>query len=129
MNNQSPSIVEDFDSSEDESDEDRPKQSDPLTKEENIPFENHILCDPQAKPSVTAVVKSVEPSTESCESVNLLYTFIGSDKIYSDKDFPIKNINQSLIDKVFEDSTSKFLGKSSPRVIVTQCAPTPKSEV
>ncbi|MFS7937792.1 hypothetical protein Hanom_Chr05g00431841 [Helianthus anomalus] len=44
-------------------------------------------------------------------------------------DFPIKNVNQSLIDKVFEDSTSKFLGKSSPRVAVTHCAPIPKAYV
>ncbi|MFS7965626.1 hypothetical protein Hanom_Chr09g00764411 [Helianthus anomalus] len=42
--------------------------------------------------------------------MNFLYTLIGSNKIYSDKEIPIKNVNQSLIDKVFEDSTSKFLG-------------------
>ncbi|MFS7980732.1 hypothetical protein Hanom_Chr10g00942751 [Helianthus anomalus] len=63
---------------------------------------------------MTATVKPIESSAESCESVNLLYTLIGSDKLYSDKYFPNKNVNQSLIDKVFEDSTSKFLGKSSP---------------
>ncbi|KAF5817231.1 putative transcription factor interactor and regulator CCHC(Zn) family [Helianthus annuus] len=72
---------------------------------------------------------TVESSSGSCESMNLLYTLIGSDKIYSDNDFPINNVNHSLIDKVFEDSTNKFLGKSSPRVVVTQCAPIPKSEV
>ncbi|MFS7960736.1 hypothetical protein Hanom_Chr08g00706541 [Helianthus anomalus] len=66
---------------------------------------------------------------ETCESANLLYTLIGSDKVYSTKDFPIKNVNQFLIDKVFEDSTRKFLGKSSPRVVVTQCACIPKDEV
>ena len=50
-------------------------------------------------------------------------------KIYSDKDFPIKNVNQSLISKVFENSTSKFLGKTGPRVTVTQCPPIPKAEI
>ncbi|MFS7945278.1 hypothetical protein Hanom_Chr06g00522351 [Helianthus anomalus] len=125
----SPLTVEDCDSSDDESDEDKTKQSEMVTKEENIPLENHILCDPSTKPFVTATVKSVESSSVSCESVILLYTLIGSDKIYSDKDFPIKNVNQSLIDKIFEDSTSKFLGKSSPRVVITQCSPIPKSEV
>ncbi|MFS7896944.1 putative transcription factor interactor and regulator CCHC(Zn) family [Helianthus anomalus] len=81
------------------------------------------------KGTSSSQIKSVESLSASCESVNLLYTLIGSDKIYSNKDFPIKNVNQSLIDKVFEDSTSKFLGKSSPRVVVTQCASIPKSEV
>ncbi|KAJ0843693.1 hypothetical protein HanRHA438_Chr15g0694091 [Helianthus annuus] len=100
-----------------------------VTKEENIPLENYILCDPHAKPFVTATAKSVESSSGSCESVSLLYTLIGSDKIYLDNDFPIKNVNQSLIDKVFEDSTSKFLGKLSPGFVVTQCASIPKSEV
>ncbi|MFS7927498.1 hypothetical protein Hanom_Chr04g00309841 [Helianthus anomalus] len=54
---------------------------------------------------------------------------IGSDKVYSNKYFPIQNVNQYLIDKVFEGSTSKFLGKSSPRVVVTQCTPIPKANV
>ncbi|MFS8001063.1 hypothetical protein Hanom_Chr13g01185831 [Helianthus anomalus] len=81
MDNQSPPIVEDCDSSDDESDEDEPKQSDTVTKEENIPIENHILCDPQAKPFLTATIKFVEPFADSCESANLLHTLIGSDKI------------------------------------------------
>ncbi|MFS8001089.1 hypothetical protein Hanom_Chr13g01186091 [Helianthus anomalus] len=98
MDNQSPPIVEDCDSLDDESDGDKPKHSDMVTKEENIPLENHILCDPQAKPYVIATIKFVEPSADSCECVNLLYTLIGSDKIYSGEDFPIKNVNQSLID-------------------------------
>ncbi|MFS7939577.1 hypothetical protein Hanom_Chr05g00453411 [Helianthus anomalus] len=71
----------------------------------------------------------VKPTDALCERVNLLYMMIGSDKIYSDKDFPIKNVNPSLIDKVFEDSTSKFLGKSSARFVVTQCVPIPKAEL
>ncbi|KAF5789300.1 hypothetical protein HanXRQr2_Chr09g0369571 [Helianthus annuus] len=119
-----PVIVEDVDSSDDESDD-----ANSALEEEDIPLENYILCDPPAKPFVTATTKSVESSSGSCESVNLLYTLIGSDKIYSDNDFPINNVNQSLIDKVFKDSTSKFLGKSSQGVVVTQCAPIPKSEV
>ncbi|MFS7921978.1 hypothetical protein Hanom_Chr03g00243261 [Helianthus anomalus] len=68
VNDQSPPIVEDCASSDDESDTDKPKQSDTVTKEENIPLENHILCDPPRKPFVTATVKSVESSSESCES-------------------------------------------------------------
>ncbi|MFS8026842.1 hypothetical protein Hanom_Chr16g01491451 [Helianthus anomalus] len=128
-NQNPPVIVEDAGSSDDESEDSNSKQSETVTKEENVPLENYILCDPPAKPFVTAKAKSVESSSRSCENVNLLYTLIGSDKIYSDNDFPIKNVNQSLIDKVFEDSTSKFLGKSSPGVVVTQCAPIPKSEV
>ncbi|KAJ0845047.1 hypothetical protein HanRHA438_Chr15g0709211 [Helianthus annuus] len=93
QNQDPPVIVEDYDSADDESDEDKPEQSETVTKEENIPLENHILCDPLAKPFVTATVKPIESSAESCESVNLLYTLIGSHKIYPDKDFPIKNVN------------------------------------
>ncbi|KAJ0942354.1 hypothetical protein HanPSC8_Chr03g0090971 [Helianthus annuus] len=69
--NQSPPIVEDCDSSDDELDEDKPKQSETVTKEENIPLKNHNLCDPSTKPFVTATVKSVESSSTSCESVKL----------------------------------------------------------
>ncbi|MFS7921014.1 hypothetical protein Hanom_Chr03g00231641 [Helianthus anomalus] len=59
---------------------------------------------------------------------NVLYTLIGDDKIYSNKDFPIKNVNPSMIYRVLEDST-KFLGKAIPRVTLTKCDPIPKSEV
>ncbi|KAJ0578602.1 hypothetical protein HanIR_Chr05g0249771 [Helianthus annuus] len=114
-NQDPPVIVEDADSSDDESEDTNSEQSETVTKEENIPLENHILCDPPVKPFVTAKAKSVESSSGSCESVNLLYTLIESDKIYSDKEFPIKNVNQSLIDKVFEDSTSKVFEKVEPR--------------
>ncbi|MFS7992794.1 putative transcription factor interactor and regulator CCHC(Zn) family [Helianthus anomalus] len=65
-------------------------------------------------------VKDVQDDKESLSAVksnNLLYTLVGDSKIYSDKDFPIKNVNQSLIDKVFEDTTNKFLGKTIPGVI------------
>ncbi|MFS7966246.1 hypothetical protein Hanom_Chr09g00771611 [Helianthus anomalus] len=89
-NNQSPPIIEDCDSSDEDSDEDKPEQSETVTKEENIPLENHNLCDLAAKPFVIATDKPIEPSAKICESVNLLYTLIGSDKIYSDKDFLIK---------------------------------------
>ncbi|MFS7990467.1 hypothetical protein Hanom_Chr11g01059191 [Helianthus anomalus] len=74
----------------------------------------------------------MDPITETVSAVksdNMLYTLVGDSKIYSNKDFPIKNANQSLIDKVFEDTTSKFLGKAIPRVSVTQCDPIPKAEI
>ncbi|KAJ0925095.1 hypothetical protein HanRHA438_Chr04g0155751 [Helianthus annuus] len=129
QNQDPPVIVEDCDSSDDESNEDEARQSNTMTKEVSMPLENHILCDPLAKLCVTAPVKIVEAHIDTCENANLLYTLIGSDKVYSNKDFPIKNVNQSFIDKVFEDSTSKFLGKSSPGVVVTQCALIPKAEV
>ncbi|XP_021992661.1 dentin sialophosphoprotein-like [Helianthus annuus] len=86
-NQDPPVIVEDANSSDDESEDTNSEQSETETKEENIPLENYILCDPPAKPFVTATSKSVESSSGSCESMNLLYTLIGSDKIYPDNDF------------------------------------------
>ena len=127
LNQDPPVIIEDADSSDDESDDTVPAKSDAEIKEEDIPLENHILCDPPAKPAKTVAIES--SSENKSESVNLLYTLVGDDKIFSDKDFPIKNVNQSLISKVFENSTSKFLGKTGPRVTVTQCPPIPKAEV
>ena len=56
----------------------------------NIPLENHILCDPPAKPAKTVRVEST--SAQESESVNLLYTLVGDDKVYSNKYFPIKNL-------------------------------------
>ncbi|MFS7926503.1 hypothetical protein Hanom_Chr04g00297811 [Helianthus anomalus] len=74
-------IIEDCDSSDDESNEDDAKQSNTMTKESNKPPENRILCDPQAKLCVsapaknaTAPVKNVETHVETYESANLLYT-------------------------------------------------------
>ncbi|KAF5785694.1 putative transcription factor interactor and regulator CCHC(Zn) family [Helianthus annuus] len=122
-----PVEVEDADSSDDESDDAAPAKSDAVVKNEDIPLENHILCDPPVKPAKTVATES--SSEKESESVTLLYTLVGDDKIYSDKDFLIKNVNQSLIIKVFENSTSKFLGKKGPRVTVTQCPPIPKAEV
>ncbi|MFS7908922.1 putative transcription factor interactor and regulator CCHC(Zn) family [Helianthus anomalus] len=123
QNEDPPVVIEDADSSDDAV----PAKSDAVVKNEDIPLENHILCDPPAKPARTVAIES--SSEKESESVNLLYTLVGDDKIYSDKDFPIKNVNQSLICKVFENSTSKFLGKSGPRVTVTQCPPIPKAEI
>ncbi|XP_035833767.1 uncharacterized protein LOC110879611 isoform X1 [Helianthus annuus] len=125
--NQDPLVItEDADSFDDESDDAVPAKSDAVVKDENIPLENYILCDPPTKPAKTVAIES--SSAKESESVNLLYTLVGDDKIYSDKDFPIKNVNQSLISKVFENSTSKFLGKTGPCVTVTQCPPIPKAE-
>ncbi|KAJ0956770.1 putative transcription factor interactor and regulator CCHC(Zn) family [Helianthus annuus] len=118
LNQDPPVIIEDADSSDDESDDTIPAKSDAVIKDEDIPLENYILCDPPAKPAKTVAIES--SSKKGSESVNLLYTLVGDDKIYSDKDFPIKNVNQSLISKVFENSTSKFLGKTGSRVTVTQ---------
>ncbi|KAJ0947848.1 putative transcription factor interactor and regulator CCHC(Zn) family [Helianthus annuus] len=127
QNQDPPVVIEDADSSDDESDDTDPAKSDAVFKNEDIPLENHILCDPPVKPAKTVAIES--SSEEESESVNLLYTLVGDDKIYSDKDFPIKNVNQSLISKVFENSTSKFLGKSGPCVTVTQCPPIPKAKI
>ncbi|KAJ0872193.1 putative transcription factor interactor and regulator CCHC(Zn) family [Helianthus annuus] len=126
-NQDPPVIIEDADSSDDESDDTNATKSDAEIKEEDIPLENHILCDPPAKTAKTVAIES--SSEKESESVNLLYTLVGDDKIYSDKDFPIKNVNQSLISKVFENLTSKFLGKTGSHVTVTQCPPIPKAEV
>ena len=50
--NQDPQvIIEDADSSDDESDDAIPAKSDAVIKDEDIPFENYILCDPPAKPA------------------------------------------------------------------------------
>ncbi|KAL9999586.1 putative transcription factor interactor and regulator CCHC(Zn) family [Helianthus debilis subsp. tardiflorus] len=122
-----PVIIEDADSSDDESDDAVKAKSDAVVKDEDIPLENYILCDPPAKPAKTIAIESI--AEKESESVNLLYTLVGDEKIYSDKDFPIKNVNQSLISKVFENSTSNFLGKAGPNVTVTQCPPVPKAEV
>ncbi|KAM0038010.1 putative transcription factor interactor and regulator CCHC(Zn) family [Helianthus debilis subsp. tardiflorus] len=127
QNQDPPVVIEDADSSDDESDDAITAKSDAVVKNEDIPLENHILCDPPVKTAKTVAVES--SSEKESESVNLLYTLVGDDKIYSDKDFPIKNVNQSLICKVFENSTSKFLGKTGPRVTVTQCPPIPKAEI
>ncbi|KAJ0586897.1 putative transcription factor interactor and regulator CCHC(Zn) family [Helianthus annuus] len=136
--NQSPPTIEDYDSSDDESDVSDQDESLDETKGVEIPIENHILCDPPT-PGVQPVAKQVidpvkdvkddKESVSVVKSNNLLYTLVGDSKIYSDKDFPIKNVNQSLIDKVFEDTTNKFLGKTIPGVIVTQCDPIPKAEI
>ncbi|KAJ0745419.1 putative transcription factor interactor and regulator CCHC(Zn) family [Helianthus annuus] len=127
LNQDPPVITEDADSSDDESDNAVPAKSDAEVKDGDIPLENYILCDPPAKPAKTVAIES--SSAQESESVNLLYTLVGDDKIYSDKDFPIKNVNQSLISEVFQNSTSKFLGKTGSRVTVTQCPPIPKAEI
>ncbi|MFS8029717.1 hypothetical protein Hanom_Chr17g01525551 [Helianthus anomalus] len=59
----------------------------------------------------------------------MLYTLVDDDRVYWNKYFPINNVNQSLISKIFEDSTSKFLGELSSRIVVTQCPPIPKAEI
>ncbi|KAJ0735582.1 hypothetical protein HanPI659440_Chr11g0433721 [Helianthus annuus] len=127
QNQDPPVIVEDADSSDDESHDTDSAKSDVVIKEEDIPLENHILCNPPAKSAKTILVEST--SAKESECVNLLCTLIGDDKIYSDNDFPIKNVNQSLISKIFKDSTSKFLGKTGSHVVVTQCPSIPKAEV
>ncbi|KAJ0444189.1 putative transcription factor interactor and regulator CCHC(Zn) family [Helianthus annuus] len=136
--NQSPPTIEDYDSSVDESDVSDQDESLDETKGVEIPFENHILCDPPT-PTVQPVakqvidpVKNVKDDKEcvfAVKSNNVLYTLVGDAKIYSDNDFPIKNVNPSLIDKVFEDNTNKFLGKTIPGVVVTQCDLIPKAEI
>ncbi|KAJ0801703.1 putative transcription factor interactor and regulator CCHC(Zn) family [Helianthus annuus] len=135
---QSPPIIEDYVSSDDESDVSDQDQSLDKKKGVEIPVENHILCDPPTPvaPVVQSVakqeidsIKSVEESVSTFKGDNMLYTLIGDDKIYSNKDYPIKNVNPSLIDRVLEDSISKLLGKAIPRVTVTRCDPIPKSEV
>ncbi|MFS7992705.1 hypothetical protein Hanom_Chr12g01085461 [Helianthus anomalus] len=86
-------IVEDVDSLDDESEDDEPVQSDVVSKEENIPIRNHILCDPPVKPTKTVPAEST--SSQGSDNVNVLYALVGDDRIYSDKAFPIKNVNQS----------------------------------
>ncbi|KAJ0906607.1 putative transcription factor interactor and regulator CCHC(Zn) family [Helianthus annuus] len=134
---QSPPIIEDYESSDNESKMDVGDQDKSLGKMKGvvIPPENHILCDPDT-PAVPSVKKQVidsvkvdKTSVSTVKSSNVLYTLVGGDKIYSDHDFPIKNVNQSLIDKVFEDNTNKFLGKTLPGIVLTQCDPIPKAEI
>ncbi|KAJ0743448.1 putative transcription factor interactor and regulator CCHC(Zn) family [Helianthus annuus] len=74
LNQDPPVIIEDADSSDDESDDTIPAKSDAEIKEEDIPLENHILCDPPAKPAKTVAIKS--SSAEGSESVDLLYTLV-----------------------------------------------------
>ncbi|KAJ0510810.1 putative transcription factor interactor and regulator CCHC(Zn) family [Helianthus annuus] len=136
--NQSPPTIEDYDFSDDESDVSDQDESLDETKGVEIPIENHILCDPPT-PTVQPVakqvidpIKNVKDDKEcvfAVKSNNVLYTLVGDAKIYSDNDFPIKNVNPSLIDKVFKDNTKKFLEKTIPGVVVTQCDPIPKAEI
>ncbi|KAM0034614.1 putative RNA-directed DNA polymerase [Helianthus debilis subsp. tardiflorus] len=134
---QSPPVIEDYESSDDESEVNVSEQDKSLNKMKGvvIPIENHILCDPDT-PAVSSVEKQVidpvkieKKSVSTVKSSNVLYTLVGDNKIYSDNVFPIKNVNQSLIDKVFEDNTNKFLGKTLPGIVVTQCDPIPKAEI
>ncbi|KAJ0938196.1 putative transcription factor interactor and regulator CCHC(Zn) family [Helianthus annuus] len=134
---QSPPIIEDYETSDDEPELDVSDQDKSLNKMKGvvIPRENHILCDPDT-PDVPSVNKQVidpikvdKTCVSAVKSSNVLYTLVGDNKIYSDHDFPIKNVNQSLIDKVFEDNTNKFLGKTLPGIVVTQCDPIPKAEI
>ncbi|KAJ0788288.1 putative transcription factor interactor and regulator CCHC(Zn) family [Helianthus annuus] len=124
---QSPPIIEDADSSDDESEEIVRPQSNSVTPD--IPVENHILCDPAVKPSKAETPKAMKPSVPSSETNNLLYTLKGDSKIYSDRDFPIKNVNQDLIEKIFEGRTDKFLGNKGNKVTVTQCEPVPREQI
>ncbi|KAM0038318.1 putative transcription factor interactor and regulator CCHC(Zn) family [Helianthus debilis subsp. tardiflorus] len=135
--NQSPPIIEDFESSDDESELDVSDQDKSLGKMKGvvIPLENHILCDPDT-PAISSVEKQVidpvkveKKSVSTVKSSNVFYTLVGGNKIYSDHDFPTENVNQSLIDKVFEDNTNKFLGKTLPGIVVTQCDPIPNDEI
>ncbi|KAJ0510673.1 putative transcription factor interactor and regulator CCHC(Zn) family [Helianthus annuus] len=134
---QSPPIIEDYETSDDESDVAVSDQDKSLSKMKgvDIPRENHILCDPDT-PEVPSVKKQVIDSVKvdkqgvsTVKSSNVLYTLVGDNKIYSDHVFPIKKVNKSLIDKVFEDNTNKFLGKTLPGIVVTQCDPIPKAEI
>ncbi|KAM0002892.1 putative RNA-directed DNA polymerase [Helianthus debilis subsp. tardiflorus] len=134
---QSPPVIEDYESSDDESEVKVSEQDKSLNKMKGvvIPIENHILCDPDT-PAVSSVKKQVidpvkveKTSVSTVKSSNVLYTLVGDNKIYSDNVFPIKKVNQSLIDKVFEDNTNKFLGKTLPGIVVTQCDPIPKAEI
>ncbi|KAL9991721.1 putative transcription factor interactor and regulator CCHC(Zn) family [Helianthus debilis subsp. tardiflorus] len=134
---QSPPVIEDYESSDDEPEMDVSEQDKSLNKMKGvvIPIENHILCDSDT-PAVSSVEKQVidpvkieKKSVSTVKSSNVLYTLVGDNKIYSDHVFPIKNVNQSLIDKVFEDNTNKFLGKTLPGIVVTQCDPIPKAEI
>ncbi|KAJ0859200.1 putative transcription factor interactor and regulator CCHC(Zn) family [Helianthus annuus] len=130
---QSPPIIEDYESSNDESESDISDQDKSLNKMKGveIPLENHILCNPDT-PVVKQVIdpfKNDKTSVSTIKSSNVLYTLVSDSRIYSDHDFPIKNVNPSSIDKVFEDNTNKFLGKTLPGVVVTQCDPVPKAEI
>ncbi|KAJ0730747.1 hypothetical protein HanOQP8_Chr07g0243811 [Helianthus annuus] len=110
LTNQSAPIIEDYDSSNDESDVIDQDESLDQMKGVEIPVEKYILCDPPT-PAMQSVAKQMinlvkdVKDDKKCESAvksnNVLYTLVGDAKIYSDNGFPIKNINPSLIDKVF----------------------------
>ncbi|KAJ0568671.1 putative transcription factor interactor and regulator CCHC(Zn) family [Helianthus annuus] len=74
QNQDPPVVIEDADSSDDESDDTVPAKSDAVAKNEDIPLENHILCDPTVQPAKTVATES--SSAEKPESVNLLYTLV-----------------------------------------------------
>ncbi|MFS7963821.1 hypothetical protein Hanom_Chr08g00742811 [Helianthus anomalus] len=78
QNQDPPVIIEDVDSSDDESEDTKSTQSDAVTKDDDTPLENPILCDPPAKRAKTILVESI--SAQDFESVNLMYTLVGIDK-------------------------------------------------
>ncbi|MDV3153246.1 MAG: hypothetical protein Q8755_02600, partial [Candidatus Phytoplasma australasiaticum] len=106
-------IVEDCDSSDEESDESEDEsvvKTAEASESHSVPDENYILCEPETR------------QLKFPEGVNILYTMSGSDKLYSDREFPIKNMNQSLITKVYQESTSLFMGDKNSKQVVTQGA-------
>ena len=48
-------------------------------------IKNHILCEPEPE----------KMHFQFAEGTEGLYMLVGSDKLFSDKEFPIKNVNQS----------------------------------
>ncbi|KAJ0751981.1 putative transcription factor interactor and regulator CCHC(Zn) family [Helianthus annuus] len=134
---QSPPFIEDYESSDDESESDMSDKDKSIDKMKGVevPIEIHILCDPPT-PVVQSVVKQVidpvkndKKSVSAVKSNNVLYTLVGDSKIYSNHNFPIKNVNPSSIYQVFEENSNKFLVKTIPGVTVTQCDPIPKAEI
>src|ERR1043165_9958862 len=56
-------------------------------------IKNHILCEPEPEKKHFQFAKGTEG----------LYMLVGSDKLFSDKEFPIKNVDQSFIKHIFEE--------------------------
>src|ERR1043165_8454614 len=107
--------------------------SDQSVNECEIPKENHIITTEPVSPSdhvhpmananrdkksekidvkkdngVKNVVKKNELNEQSDKPVKVFYRMEGSDKIISDEEFPIKNVNYSKLDKIWQESTIWF---------------------
>ena len=96
--------------------DDSDSEDDKSEKVSDIPAENHIITNEPVSPSqivhpmanahrANQSVKPVEKNDQCDKPVKIFYRMIGSDKIISDEEYPIKFANYSKIEKIWQEST------------------------